>query len=292
MKELYATRPDLSEDLASIYLYAIDGKELVDSLHLHEDDEIILITQGRGSWRIGELEGEFGPGSIGYVRAGTLHAYRSDVQGSGYGKISAYVLHFPRSLLGQSFLDLKEASALRAFFGRMNYGGLVQARAHDRILTRLDTIQGSRGTLRIARVYALFDLLSHLKGWQVVGQQKIGKRKIADEARLKTVFTFVESNFSKTIKREEISALVGMEVSAFSRFFRRVTGQPFVDYLAVIRIRHAALQLSLRRGVSVGRIAKESGFRSIGAFNRQFKRRLGVSPAAYRKQQDAEPVSP
>ena len=289
---LYQTRSDLDGDLASVLLYAVDEKEFADSMHRHEEDEIILITQGSGVWRIGELEGAFGPGSIGYARAGTLHAYRSEAQGDGAGKVSAYALHFPGALLARSFLDLKEVSALGSFFGRLDYGGFVQANGFDRIRARLDTINGARGTLRIARVYALFDLLSQLKDWQVVGKQGIGKREVADRARLKAVFAYVERNFAKSLERAQVAALVGMEGTAFSRFFRRTTGQSFADYLAIIRIRYAAAQLGVRRGIPIERIAQESGFRSLSAFNRQFKRRLGVSPAAYRKQQDSELISP
>jgi AraC-like DNA-binding protein len=79
-----------------------------------------------------------------------------------------------------------------------------------------------------------------------------------------------------------------MEANSFSRFFVRANGQTFSDYLAVIRVRHAATSLGFRRGVSIARIARESGFRNLSVFNRQFRKRLGVTPAAYRKQQDSE----
>ncbi len=285
-------RSDLSEGHASIRLYQIDSETLEDDVHAHSDDEILLVTQGRGAWRIGELTGEFGPGSIGYVRAGTLHSYRSIDSKGESPALEARLLYFPRSVLAPSFLDLKEAAQLKRFFGELQSGGFVQTRFFDRIRARLDTIRGARGTLRIARVYALFDLLSQIENWQVASLQELGKRESRNQARLKAVFDFIESKFSKPIDRSQVAAFSGMEASSFSRFFRRETGQTFADYLAVIRVRHAASQLRLRRGIPVRQIAQESGFRSLLAFERQFKRRLGATPAAYRRQQDSEPISP
>jgi transcriptional regulator GlxA family with amidase domain len=83
-----------------------------------------------------------------------------------------------------------------------------------------------------------------------------------------------------------------MEPNSFSRFFRRASGQKLADYLAVIRVRHAAALLGARRRMPVSKIASESGFRNVSAFNRQFKKRLGVTPRSYRKELNSEPVQP
>jgi AraC-like DNA-binding protein len=105
---------------------------------------------------------------------------------------------------------------------------------------------------------------------------------------LRAIYQYIEGHFKEAVVRSDVAALVGMEANSFSRFFSRASGQTFCDYLAVIRVRHAATLLGLRRGISIARIARESGFRNLSVFNRQFRKRLGVTPAAYRKQQDSE----
>lgn len=289
---IYQTRADLTEEEASISIYDIDEQVFSDSLHSHDRDEILLITKGAGKWRIGELNGSFAPGSLSYVQAGTLHAYCSGGEGSERVRVSAIALHFPREALPKSFLELKEATGVREFFERVGKGAFVQLRTFDRIRARLRTILKARGMLRVARTHALFDLMTQLSAWQVLGDQEIGKRLEMDRARLSAVYQYVERHFKEPVSRDALAALAGMEANSFSRFFHRACGQTFSDYLAVIRVRHAATLLGFRRGLPIARIARESGFRNLSVFNRQFRKRLGVAPAAYRKQQDSEMLLP
>ncbi|MGK0241065.1 MAG: AraC-like DNA-binding protein [Candidatus Pelagisphaera sp.] len=285
---MYHTRADLAREEASISVYDIDSQKFSDSLHCHDRDEILLVTNGSGKWRIGELEGSFNSGALSYTRAGTLHAFQSIEEGGSAGRVSAIALQFPREALPKEFLDLREATVVREFFNRVGKGAFVHLREFDRIRARLRTILGSKGMLRIARTHALFDLLAQLDGWQVDDNQSLSVRKRSDRARLKAVYQHVDGHFSEPVSRDEVAELVGMEANSFSRFFARANGQTFSDYLAVIRVRHAATLLGLRRGVSIARISRESGFRNLSVFNRQFRKRLGVTPAAYRKQQDSE----
>lgn len=280
---MYKTRSDLSREEASISVYDIDNQILSDSLHSHDRDEILLVTNGSGRWRIGELEGLFNPGALCYTRAGTLHAFQSNEE-----RVSAIALQFPREALPREFLDLREATVVREFFDSVGKGAVVRLHEFDRIRARLRTILGSKGMLRIARTHALFDLMAQLKDWQIDDNQALSVRERSDRARLKAVCQYVEGHFKEPVSRDDMAHLVGMEANSFSRFFSRVSGQTFGDYLAVIRVRHAATSLGLRRGIPIARIARESGFRNLSVFNRQFRKRLGVTPAAYRKQQNAE----
>ena len=284
---MYQTRADLSGEEVSISVYDVDNQILSDSVHCHDRHEILLVTNGLGSWRMGELEGVFGPGFLSYIPAGALHAFHSNEGGAG-GRVSLIALHFPREALPEEFLNLRESTVVREFFERVGMGAMVHVREFDRIQARLRTILGSKGMLRIARTHALFDLMAQLGGWQVDDGQGLSVRERADRARLRAIYQYIEGHFKEAVVRSDVAALVGMEANSFSRFFSRASGQTFCDYLAVIRVRHAATLLGVRRGISIARIARESGFRNLSVFNRQFRKRLGVTPAAYRKQQDSE----
>ena len=61
---MYQTRADLSGEEVSISVYDVDNQILSDSVHCHDRHEILLVTNGLGSWRMGELEGVFGPGFL------------------------------------------------------------------------------------------------------------------------------------------------------------------------------------------------------------------------------------
>lgn len=201
-------------------------------------------------------------------------------------------LHFPRETLPDRFLELKEAAAVRSLFERLGRGAWVQLANYERIEARMGTIHGARGMLRIARTHALFDLLTRIESWQLVGGKELGVRQESDRVRLKAVMRYLEQHFAEPVSRELLAGVIGMEPNSFSRFFHRASGQTFGDCLAALRVRHAATLLGIHRGLSVDSAMRQSGFRNQSVFNKQFRKRLGVSPRDYRQQLDREQPLP
>lgn len=289
---VFNTRSDLNVNEASVLVYNVDRQILESTLLCHESDEIVLVTQGSGNFQIGSSEGTFGPGTIAYVKAGTLRFWSSGNERGLPVPVSALVVHVPRKALGSEFLELEEAAGVKAFLEKIGGGAFVHLQVYQRIEARLKTILGAKGMLRIARTHALLELLSNVNNWQVVENEKVGKGSLEDRARLKRVYQFLEAHFTSSVKRDSLAQLVGMEPNSFSRFFHRASGQKLTDYLAVIRVRHAATLLGARRRMTVSEVARESGFQNVSAFNRQFKKRLGVTPSSYRNALNDEPVLP
>jgi AraC-like DNA-binding protein len=76
---------------------------------------------------------------------------------------------------------------------------------------------------------------------------------------------------------------IGMSRSVFAQRFKSVVGEAPMEYLTRCRL-HQATQLLLESNMSIGQIANMIGYESDASFNKAFKRRLGVSPGAYRLQ--------
>lgn len=74
----------------------------------------------------------------------------------------------------------------------------------------------------------------------------------------------------------------GLSRTAFSIRFGKVMGMPAIQYLSKWRVQLAAGLLD-RQGMSIGQIAEKVGFGSEAAFNRAFKRLVGVPPGAWRE---------
>lgn len=81
---------------------------------------------------------------------------------------------------------------------------------------------------------------------------------------------------------EELGREVGLSRSALADHFTRLIGEPPMRYLARWRLHVAAHDLR-HSDLPLARIAQQVGYESEAAFNRAFKRDLGVPPATWRK---------
>jgi len=75
---------------------------------------------------------------------------------------------------------------------------------------------------------------------------------------------------------------VGLSRSTFAERFATLTGVPAMQYLSSWRLQVATQYLE-RHGNSVAQVAALVGYESEAAFNRAFKKRVGVLPASWRR---------
>lgn len=82
---------------------------------------------------------------------------------------------------------------------------------------------------------------------------------------------------------ESLAAAVGMSRSVFALRFKTLVGESPMEYLTRCRL-HKASRLLRESDLSIGQVAQRSGYDSEAAFNKAFKRRLGLPPGKFRNQ--------
>ena len=85
---------------------------------------------------------------------------------------------------------------------------------------------------------------------------------------------------------EELGRGAALSRSALAERFTQLVGEPPIQYLMRWRLALAAQALR-SGGESIARVAGRSGYESLAAFSRAFKREFGMPPAAWR---DADPA--
>jgi AraC-like DNA-binding protein len=89
---------------------------------------------------------------------------------------------------------------------------------------------------------------------------------------------------------DSLAQEVGLSRSVFAERFAQCMGAPAMQYLGNWRVQLAARALE-QSGVSIAQAAADVGYESEAAFNRAFKRLVGVPPGAWRKSRVAAPVA-
>lgn len=93
---------------------------------------------------------------------------------------------------------------------------------------------------------------------------------------------WIEENYSCTNPVARMTAHTGLNARTFARRFQAATGYQPMDYVHAIRIEEAKhlLENDNHRVEEIGHLV---GYEDPSSFRRLFKRKAGLSPAAYRK---------
>ena len=93
----------------------------------------------------------------------------------------------------------------------------------------------------------------------------------------------IDGNYSDCeLSVHRIATQVGCSDDHLTRQFKQVTGISTQEYLR--RYRFARAMSLLQTEESIAQVAKQSGFRTLSYFSREFAKELGITPSNYRNQ--------
>lgn len=106
-------------------------------------------------------------------------------------------------------------------------------------------------------------------------------RNIIDDAQKYMKKEFANSKISLEMTAEQI----GLTPAYFSKLFKKETGETFVKYLTRIRMEEAIRMLDTT-DEKIYVIAEKTGYPDVGYFSHVFKKKYGISPIQYRRQEN------
>ncbi len=81
---------------------------------------------------------------------------------------------------------------------------------------------------------------------------------------------------------EQLAEHVGLSKSYLSSYFKKVTGESFIDYMLQLRVEKAK-ELFRQTNLKIYEVAEAVGFQDPKYFTKSFKRITGVSPNQYKE---------
>jgi YesN/AraC family two-component response regulator len=127
------------------------------------------------------------------------------------------------------------------------------------------------------------DLRQRVKRLEIMltGNDNAGQRPQVGDWRIERSLRYLETNLSSHPSLRQVADACCMSPSYFSEKFKETLGIGFSQYLAELRVRHAALLID-RRQLKIREIAEMLGFTSQNYFSRFFKKAFGCSPEEFR----------
>jgi AraC-like DNA-binding protein len=131
---------------------------------------------------------------------------------------------------------------------------------------------------------ALLLLVNYFAGHR--GTVEAFRRKQSAIEKLRPLFDYIETHYRDPILIETAAGVMGMSKPHFMRFFRQVTGQPFINYLNHFRLAKAQALLATTE-LSVAEVSQEVGFCDQSYFSLIFRKLARMTPLQYKRQYGA-----
>lgn len=121
--------------------------------------------------------------------------------------------------------------------------------------------------------------------WHDMGQQPFaalcGSRQV-DDALIADCQLWLAEHYDQPHPVAAMVARSGLGERSFKRRFARATGMSPMEYVHTLRLEEAKQMLE-RSTLSVDAVAVEVGYAEASFFSRLFRRRVGITPAQYRR---------
>lgn len=253
--------------------------------HFHPECELTYIVQSSGKRFIGDNISRFAPGELTLIGSNLPHYWRNDAPARN-PKLFAHslVIQFREECFGVEFLYRPEMDNVRKLLLRARRGLQFSGETCEAVSEIMNKMTNGDGLERLIDLLRIFKLLRDADECLVISSP--GFSPFLDEfagQRINRAYQFIFDHFTTAMDHETIARSVGMSLSAFCHYFKRVTGRTLSGLINEIRVGHAR-KLLIDSDQNIAEIAYASGYESLSNFNRRFHELTGLSPKEYRRE--------
>jgi AraC-like DNA-binding protein len=280
-KVLRETPPITEKDC--FYIVERHKSEFLYPIHSHQEFELNFVEHGRGVHRVvGDSIEEIGHYDLVLVTGNGLeHAWQ---QGNcTEPDVREITIQFSSSLLDERLLGRTQFASIRKMFEKARMGVAFSMTGIMRVYNFLDSLPTMNEKFEqfLTMLKILYEL-SQDQGARTLASTSFADVKADRESRrVAKVKEYISNHYAEDLRLEDLSALVGMAPSAFSRFFKQHTTRTLSDYIIDVRLGNAA-RLLVDTTTSISEICYACGFNNLSNFNRIFKARRGYTPRDFR----------
>jgi transcriptional regulator GlxA family with amidase domain len=148
---------------------------------------------------------------------------------------------------------------------------------HDLALFLIARLIGAEEAMHVARL--------HLLDWHHVGQQPFAtltRTRQVDDALIAKCQEWIAQHYDRGAPVAAMAALSGLAERSFKRRFQKATGVSPLEYVHTLRLEEAKHVLETG-DAPIDEVAHAVGYEDASFFGRLFRRKVGLTPAQYRR---------
>ena len=250
--------------------------------HWHAQVEINYIVRGSAHYRMSGHEVHFSAGDMALFWGGLPHWLCDASDDLVYAGGHLPLVHFFRLRLPQNVQSKLMQGATLVTKATDASDPLNFARWNDYVRSG-DPMKASMAIdellLRIERVR--FDPYELVPGPAAVASAVDGLDHHSSPIVVR-ICDFIADNFREEIDSSDIAQAADIHPKYAMNVFKKSTGMTLNDYVNLMRLSYAQALL-MQNDANVLQVAMDSGFGSLSAFNKSFRKIAGMSPSDFRR---------
>jgi AraC-like DNA-binding protein len=265
----------------SVRKYADPCRDKLPLWHFHPELELVYVNGGTGKRHIGN--------QVSYYQNGDLIFIGSNLPHFGFtdrltGNRSETIVQMKADFLGPEFLDVPEMASIKKLFERSKVGVTFHGQTKRRVGAMIENLSDKSSFERILTLLNILQQLSESSEYKLLHADGVGLEiEPQDSQRMNIIYAFVRENYKNPIPLSVIADKISMTEPAFCRYFKKITGKTFTQFVNECRMVQAIKLLS-EQSISITQVCFESGFNNFSHFNSQFKKFTGKNPSEYRNE--------
>lgn len=250
----------------------------------HPEYEVHLITFGTGRYIVGDRIDTFSAGQLVLVGSNLPHHWISDLEPGETIPDRDVVFQFHPQWINRCREVLPELSDVEPLLNKSARALEFTGRTASEGARELELIGTTTGAERLQHIFGLLGILARAPASEHQTLAKAWLPPLDDQYAADIIdraFGYILDNLVSEVRLSVAADLIGMSESAFSKYFKRVTGQTFSDTVRKLRLAQAG-KLLKETNLLVSSIYQRVGYTNLSNFNRQFRAEHGVTPREFR----------
>lgn len=246
--------------------------------HFHPEYELVYIEGTDGIRHVGDHISKYQQSDLVFIGSNIPHLNFDYGVKTDYEKVVLQIHPDFKS----KFESTPELNKIIDLFQRSQHGIAFYGETKNKVSQLMKTFHNLSPFQQFLESFSIFQILAESKETIYLHDSPyINQYSKKEQERLRSVYTFIDKNYQNKIRVDDVASLCNLTKAAFCRYFKKATGNTFIDFLNQYRVSQAKRLLLLDKNVSETCFA--CGFESISYFNRTFKKVAGENPTAFKQ---------
>ncbi|MDQ1910561.1 AraC family transcriptional regulator [Paenibacillus sp. GD4] len=259
--------------------------------HYHKQVEFLVIVEGELGIQTKHEYHVLGPGDVYLLGSSQLH--RTHKQHPGELRYVVFQVDLAQHFDQSTMPYLHCFSELTRPLGVMNYifreHPEARKEAYLHIMDIFEESQSGRRGYEMAISASIKRLLLLLLRYDSRGL--LQGTESEELMRIRPALDYVDQHLAEKIAVEDVCSVLNLSYHYFIKYFKKVMGLSFIDYVNYKRIKKAE-RLLLTRDLSIMEVGCEAGIPNMAQFYKMFKRFNQCSPKEFKQRMRGEAKVP